>query len=183
MEKRKRTREIKIGNLILGGDNPILIQSMCNIKTSKVEEVAAQINRCASLGADLMRLSVLDEEDARSFKAIKSLVNIPLIADIHFDYKLALLSIENGADAIRINPGNIGGLDKVEAIVNLCKEKGVAIRVGANSGSIKKDYEGLSKAEALLASVDEYVKILESFSFHNIVISLKGSSIEDCLEA
>lgn len=159
---------------------------MCSIKTSKVEEVAAQINRCAALGAETMRLSCLDEADARAFAEIKKRVAIPLIADIHFDYRLALLSMESGVDAIRINPGNIGSVDKVEAVVDLAKAKGVPIRVGVNSGSLDRSvYCGKEKirAEWLVESARKHVKILEDLDFHDIVISLKGSDALETIAA
>ena len=117
MNSREKTRPVQIGNLQLGGQNRVLVQSMCSIKTSRVDEVSDQINRCAALGADMMRLSCLDYEDAAAFLAIKKKTRIPLIADIHFDYRLALLAMDSGVDAIRINPGNVGGLDRISAIV------------------------------------------------------------------
>ena len=136
--KRTETRKINIGNITIGGENKVLIQSMCNIKTSKVDEVIDQINDCAALGASLMRVSVLDEEDAKAIKIIKENTSIPIVADIHFDYRFALLAIENGVDKIRINPGNIGSKDKIKQVVDACKEHNVAIRVGVNSGSLDK---------------------------------------------
>ena len=139
MKIREKTRKITIGNLTIGGQDKILIQSMCDIKTSNVLEVAKQINECASLGADLMRVSILDEEDALAIKEIKKLINIPLVADIHFDYKLGILSIENGADKIRINPGNIGDDQKLLEIINTAKKYNVPIRIGVNKGSLEKD--------------------------------------------
>jgi (E)-4-hydroxy-3-methylbut-2-enyl-diphosphate synthase len=170
----------------MGGNNHVIIQSMANIKTSKVEEVSAQINRCASLGAELMRVSVLDFEDAKAIKEIKKLTTIPLVADIHIDYRLAIEAINNGVDAIRLNPGNIGSLDRIQAVVSKCQEHHVPIRIGVNSGSLDKSiYDGKSpiKGEYLARSAEKHVKILEDLGFHDIVISLKGSSALETLEA
>ena len=186
MRKREGTNVIKIGNLTIGGDSHVLIQSMANIPTKKVEEVSAQINRCAALGAQIMRVSVLDEEDARAIKDIKERVSIPLVADIHFDYRLALLSLESGVDAIRINPGNIGSIDNVKKVVDACKAHRAPIRIGVNSGSLEKQFEQEGekvRAAALLESAKKHVKILEDLGFYDIVISLKGSSALETLEA
>jgi len=186
MYKRSQTRPVWVNNLQIGGNEEVVIQSMCNIKTEKVSLVAAQINRCAALGAKLMRCSVLDEADAKAFAQIKALTSIPLVADIHFDYRLALLSLENGADAIRINPGNIGDEGKVAKIVAACKEHHAPIRIGVNSGSLDKSiYQGkeLIKSDWLLESAKKHVEILERHDFHDIVISLKGSSVKESLEA
>ena len=183
---RENTKKIKVGNTSIGGANNVLIQSMCNIKTSNVKEVIDQINRCQSLGADLMRVSVLDFDDAKAIKEIKKGINIPLIADIHFDYRLAIESIVSGADAIRINPGNIGSNDNVKKIVELCKEKNIPIRVGVNSGSIDKNVNNdtsIVAAAQLVESAKKMVKILEDFDFYNIVISLKGSHVLETIEA
>lgn len=183
---RKQTRPIFLGKTQLGGSEHILIQSMCSIKTSKVEEVSAQINRCAALGAEAMRLSVLDEEDARSFGEIKKRTTIPLIADIHFNYKFALLALEGGVDAVRINPGNIGSVEGIKAVVEACKARRAPIRVGVNSGSIDKSiYEGkeVIASEVLVASAMKHVKILEDLDFHDIAISLKGSDVRETVEA
>ena len=183
---RKQTRPIFLGKTQLGGSEHVLIQSMCSIKTSKVEEVSAQINRCAALGAEAMRLSVLDEEDARSFGEIKKRTTIPLIADIHFNYKFALLALEGGVDAVRINPGNIGSVEGIKAVVEACKAHHVPIRVGVNSGSIDKSiYEGkeVIASEVLVASAMKHVKILEALDFHDIAISLKGSDVRETVEA
>ena len=186
MRNRLQTRPVTLGSLRLGGNPTPLIQSMCSIKTSRVEEVSAQINRCAALGADAMRLSVLDMEDAYAFKEIKKRVNIPLIADIHFDYRLALASIESGVDAVRINPGNIGAKENIQAVVDACKEKHIPIRIGVNSGSLDKDFvvgKEIVAASALVASAKKHVDILESMGFYDIVISLKGSSAKETIEA
>ena len=183
---RTKTRKIKIGNISIGGQNNVLIQSMCNIKTSRVDEVAAQINRCALLGADLMRLSILDMEDAKAIKEIKAKTNIPLIADIHFDYRLALEVMHNGIDAVRLNPGNIGSKENIKQVVDLAKEKHIPIRVGVNSGSIDKEINNstsIVNAKELVESAKRTVKILEDLDFYDIVISLKGSHVLETIEA
>lgn len=170
----------------MGGQDKVLIQSMCNIKTSHVPEVIAQINACADLGADLMRVSVMDEEDARAIKEIKKGIHIPLVADIHFDYYLALIAMENGVDKIRINPGNIGIIDKIKQVVEMAKAKHIPIRVGVNSGSLDKtinDYSHLYTARELVKSAQKHVKILEDLGFYDIVISLKGSSVKETIAA
>ena len=186
MLKRSQTRPVSLGQTRLGGQEKVLIQSMASIKTSKIEEVSAQINRCAALGCDIMRLSCLDMEDARSFAAIKKLTNIPLVADIHFDYRFALEAIRGGVDAVRINPGNIGDIERIEQVVSACKERHVPIRIGVNSGSLDKSIsQGEPKVlgKHLVESAKKHVSILESLDFHDIVISLKGSSPLETIEA
>lgn len=186
MKKRSQTRPVHLGKLRLGGQEKILIQSMCSIKTSKIEQVSEQINRAASFGADLMRLSCLDMEDALAFKEIKKRVKIPLVADIHFDYRLALACLESGVEAIRINPGNIGSFDRIKAVVDKAKEHHAPIRIGVNSGSLDKAiYQGkeVIAAQYLLQSAAKHVKILEDLDFHDIVLSLKGSSVKETVEA
>jgi len=186
MKARSKTRPVRIGNLTLGGSDRVLIQSMCSIKTSSVQEVSDQINRCAALGADLMRLSCLDEEDAAAFAKIKEKVSIPLVADIHFDYRLAISALEHGADAVRINPGNIGSRDRIAAVVACCKKKHAPIRVGVNSGSLDPsiyDGPGAIHAADLLNSVKKHVGILEELDFHDIVVSLKGSNVLETVKA
>ncbi|MCQ2792865.1 MAG: flavodoxin-dependent (E)-4-hydroxy-3-methylbut-2-enyl-diphosphate synthase [Bacilli bacterium] len=183
---REKTKRIQIGNTFIGGTNNVLIQSMCNIKTERYKEVADQINRCEKLGADLMRVSVLDEKDAEAIKEIKKLINIPLIADIHFDYRLAIKSIESGADAVRLNPGNIGSKENIEKVVSLCKQKHIPIRIGVNSGSIDKEINNSTKSvrsNELNESAKRTVKILEDLEFYDIVISLKGSHVLETVEA
>ena len=186
MLPRENTKKIKVGNISIGGENKVLIQSMCNIKTSKVDEVVKQINECAALGADLMRVSVLDMEDAKAIKDIVRQIHIPLIADIHFDYRLAIESINSGVNAIRINPGNIGSKENIEKVVSLCKEKHIPIRVGVNSGSIDKEVNNntnVVNSNELIESVKRTIKILEDLNFYDIVISLKGSHVLETIEA
>ena len=183
--KRTLTKQIKIGRLTIGGQNKVLIQSMCKHKTSHVEEIIKEINECVALGAKLMRVSILDEEDAKAIAAIKKSIKVPLVADIHFDPNLAILAIKNGANKIRLNPGNISDENKIKEIVELAKKKHVAIRVGANSGSLSKvlaDFD-IPLAHKLILSVKEQVKILEKYDFHDIVISLKASNIQETIRA
>ena len=183
--KRNETKQFKISNVLIGGQNKVLIQSMCKHKTSHVNEVIKEINECASLGADLMRVSVLDMEDALAIKEIKKGISIPLVADIHFDPRLAIQAILSGADKIRLNPGNIKDEEKIKEIVELAKKNHVVIRVGANSGSINSAFEsqGLSLCEKLVYSAKEQVAILEKYDFHNIVVSLKASDIHQTIDA
>lgn len=183
---REKTKSIKIGSIQIGGQNKVLVQSMCNIKTSNFKEVSKQINECAKLGVDLMRVSVLDMEDALAIAKIKENISIPLIADIHFDYRLAIQSINSGVDAIRINPGNIGSKDKIKAVVDLCKEKHIPIRIGVNSGSIDQEINNTTatvRANELVESAAKTVKILEDLEFYDIVISLKCSHVLETIEA
>lgn len=183
---RTQTRKINIGDITLGGQNKVLIQSMCNIKTSDVNEVIKQINECASLGADLMRVSVLDMDDAKAIKQIMPSISIPLVADIHFDYKLALECIENGISAIRINPGNIGKEENILELINKCKEKHIPIRIGVNSGSFDEDihnYKEHYSGEKLFLSAKKHVEILEKYGFYDIVISMKASSSKETIDA
>ena len=186
MRKRNETRQVKVGNLSIGGQDKVVIQSMCNIKTENYEAVAAQINECNALGAEMMRVSVMDIADANAIKEIKKRISIPLVADIHFDYRLAILAMENGVDKIRINPGNIGDIENVKKVVELAKEKHIPIRIGVNSGSLDKsihDYSSKYTAEKLVASAKKHVEILESLGFYDIVISLKGSNVLETVEA
>ena len=183
--KRTNTRQFKIKNTTIGGQNKVLIQSMCKHKTSHVDEIIEEINECAKLGADLMRVSILDEEDAMAIKEIQKGISIPLIADIHFDPRLAILAINNGVDKIRLNPGNIKNEEKIKEIVELAKKKGVVIRVGANSGSVDSSFDekDISLSEKLVYSAKKQVEILEKYDFHNIVISLKASNIHETIAA
>lgn len=183
---RNKTKRIKIGNTTIGGSDNVLIQSMCNIKTSNVEEVVKQINECSKLGADIMRVSVLDFDDVAAIKEIVPQITVPLVADIHFDYRFAIESVRNGASAIRINPGNIGGEEKVEEVVKVCKQYNVPIRIGVNSGSIDKNINNNTakvNAKELVKSAERMVKLLEKFRFYDIVISLKGSDVRETVEA
>lgn len=180
---RLHSKSLKLGNITIGGQDKVLLQSMCTIKTSKTEEVAAQINRCAALGADLMRVSVLDIEDALSISALRKLIHIPLVCDIHFDYRLALICLEQGAEAIRINPGNIGGREKVKAVAESALAHKAIIRVGVNVGSLEPEAAEMPIAEALVYSARKHVRILEDCGFRDIVISLKADNVADTIKA
>lgn len=186
MLPREKTKQLLIGSLKLGGQNQVLIQSMCNIKTSRVKEVVAQINEAALLGASLMRVSIVDEDDAYALKEIKKHIIVPIVADIHFDYRLALLAIENGADKVRLNPGNLNDPKKIKEIVKLCQIKNIPIRVGVNFGSLDKEIASLKHltiGEKLVSSAQKQVTLLEEYGFENIVISLKGSDVLSTIEA
>ncbi|MGI6512473.1 MAG: flavodoxin-dependent (E)-4-hydroxy-3-methylbut-2-enyl-diphosphate synthase [Catenisphaera adipataccumulans] len=184
--KRTETRQCKIGSLPLGGNDHIYIQSMCNIKTSQVSAVVSQIHELETLGCEIIRVSCMDMEDAQAIKAITDQIHIPLVADIHFDYKLALACIEAGADAIRLNPGNIGRRENVEAVVKACKAKHIPIRIGINSGSLEKDIHekyGRPTAEGMIESARRHVRILEEMDFYDTVLSFKSSDPLLCIEA
>ena len=183
---RMVTREVHIGNKVIGGDNPILIQSMTNTKTENVEATVAQIKALEKAGCDIIRCAVPTMEAAEALKKIKAEINIPIVADIHFDYRLAIAAIENGADKIRINPGNIGSTDRIKAVVDAAKEKNIPIRVGVNSGSLEKElvakYNGVT-AEGLVESALDKVKIIEDLGYDNLVISIKSSDVMMCVKA
>lgn len=184
--KRDETRAIKIGNLTIGGNNEVIIQSMTNTKTKDIKATVKQINELADAGCQLVRLAVLNMEDALAIKEIKSQVNIPLVADIHFDYRLALQAIESGIDKIRINPGNIGSIDKVKLVVEACKKRQIPIRIGVNGGSLEKDIlekYGRPTAKGMIESAKKHVEILESLDFYDICISLKSSNTLLTIEA
>ncbi|WP_270398569.1 flavodoxin-dependent (E)-4-hydroxy-3-methylbut-2-enyl-diphosphate synthase [Catenibacterium mitsuokai] len=176
---REETRSVQVGNLTIGGNNHVVIQSMCNTKTKNVEATIKQINALQQAGCELVRVAVFDKEDAYAIKEIKKGIHIPLVADIHFDYKLALIAIESGIDKVRINPGNIGSIEKVKAVVDACKKKHIPIRIGVNGGSLEKDIlekYGEPTPEGMVESAMKHVKILEDLDFHDIVISLKSSN-------
>ena len=183
---RKNTRAIKVGNVQIGGNNKVVIQSMCNTKTKNIEETVKQIIELEKVGCEIIRVACLDLEDAKAIKEIKSKINIPIVADIHFDYKIALEAIKSGVDKIRINPGNIGDEEKVKAVVEACKEKNIPIRIGVNGGSLEKDLlekYGKPTAKAMVESAKRHVQILESLDFYDIAISLKASNLDLCIEA
>ena len=176
---REETRNVQVGNLTIGGNNHVVIQSMCNTKTKNVEATIKQINALEQAGCELVRVAIFDKEDAYAIKEIKKGIHIPLVADIHFDYKLALIAIESGIDKVRINPGNIGSIEKVKAVVDACKEKHIPIRIGVNGGSLEKEIlekYGEPTPEGMVESAMKHVKILEDLDFHDIVISLKSSN-------
>lgn len=183
---RRSTRVVEIGNVSIGGNHPVVVQSMTNSDTRDAEATISQIRRLEDAGCEIVRVAVLDEEAAAAITRIKSSINIPLVADIHFDHRLAIKSIEAGADGLRINPGNIGGQDKVRDLVKVCRERGIPIRIGVNAGSLDKPilarYGGVC-ARAMVESAMEHVKILQDCDFHQIKISLKASSVMLTVEA
>ncbi|MBR4444310.1 MAG: flavodoxin-dependent (E)-4-hydroxy-3-methylbut-2-enyl-diphosphate synthase [Solobacterium sp.] len=184
--KRWETRQIYVGNIPLGGQNRCILQSMTNVPAKDVDASVRQILELEERGCEIIRTAVLDEEDARAIKEIKERIHIPIVADIHFNYRLALLSVEAGADAIRINPGNIGDRSHTEAVVNACKEKHIPIRIGINGGSLEKPllekYGGIC-AEAMIESAHRHVDILEELGFYDICLSFKSSDVRLTVEA
>ena len=183
---RNDTKVIHIGNRVIGGGNPILIQSMSNTKTENVEATVKQILELEQAGCDIIRVAVPTKEAAEAIREIKKQIHIPLVADIHFDYRLAIAAIENGADKIRINPGNIGTRDRVQAVVDKAKEHGIPIRVGVNSGSLEKHliekYGGVT-AEGIVESALDKVSMIEQMGYDNLVISIKSSDVLMCVKA
>lgn len=183
---RDHTKKIRIGDRVIGGGSPILIQSMTNTRTEDVEGTVEQILRLEEAGCDIIRCTVPDQEAAQAIGEIKKRIHIPLVADIHFDHRMAIAAIENGADKIRINPGNIGSTDKVAAVVKAAKERNVPIRVGVNSGSLEKDilekYGGVT-AEGIVESALDKVKMIEDMGYDNLVISIKSSDVLMCVKA
>lgn len=178
MFKRQDTKKINVGNLTIGGDNNLIIQSMTNTKTTDTKKTVEQILKLEELGCQLIRVACPTIEDAKNIKEIKKHIHIPLVADIHFNYKIALEAIKAGADKIRINPGNIGNKDRVKEVVLACKEKNIPIRIGVNAGSLEKDIlkkYSFPTAEAMIESAKLHVKILEELEFYDIIISLKSS--------
>lgn len=186
MAYRDHTRVVRIGDPLIGGGNPILIQSMTNTPTEDVEATVAQILRLEKAGCDIIRCTVPNEEAAKAIGQIRRRIHIPLVADIHFDYRMAIAAIENGADKVRINPGNIGGEEKLDAVVRCAKEHGVPIRVGVNSGSLERDlvekYGGVTP-EGLVESALDKVSMIEKCGYSNIVISIKSSDVLTCVKA
>lgn len=183
---RTQTKEIRIGNCIIGGGHPVAIQSMTNTKTEDVEATVAQILKLEAAGCEIIRCAVPTMEAAEALKEIKKQIHIPLVADIHFDYRLAIAAIENGADKIRINPGNIGDESRVKAVVDKAKEYGIPIRVGVNSGSLEKEllekYGGVT-AEGIVESAMDKVHMIERLGYDNLVVSIKSSDVLMCVEA
>ncbi|EQB88171.1 (E)-4-hydroxy-3-methylbut-2-enyl-diphosphate synthase [Clostridium punense] len=183
---RKETRKIKIGNLYIGGDSKVAIQSMTNTDTRDVKATVEQILKLKAAGCDIVRCAVPDMEAAEAIKEIVKGINIPLVADIHFDYRLALKAIENGVSKLRINPGNIGSIERVKAVAEAAKEKNIPIRIGVNSGSLEKDLlkkYGKVCPEALVESALNHVKILEDVNFNDIIISIKSSDVVQMIES
>lgn len=186
MVTREHTRKITVGNVQIGGQNKVVIQSMCNTKTKNIESTVKQILELEKAGCEIIRVACLDKEDAKAIREIKKQIHIPIVADIHFDYRIALEAIEAGVDKIRINPGNIGSEEKVKMVVNSCKEKGIPIRIGVNGGSLEKDLlekYGKPTAEAMIESAKRHVDILEKLNFYDYAISLKASNLDLCISA
>ncbi|MDE6950921.1 MAG: flavodoxin-dependent (E)-4-hydroxy-3-methylbut-2-enyl-diphosphate synthase [Lachnospiraceae bacterium] len=186
MTYREKTKTINIGGKVIGGGNPIAIQSMTNTPTENIEATVAQIKRLEAAGCEIIRCTVPTIEAAKALKEIKKQIGIPLVADIHFDYRMAVAAMENGADKIRINPGNIGDKDKVKAVVDTAKERRIPIRVGVNSGSLEKElvekYYGVT-AQGILESALDKVHMIEDMDYDNIVISIKSSDVMMCVKA
>lgn len=183
---RQRTRSVQIGQVRIGGGAPVAIQSMTNTRTEDVSATVAQIHRLEQAGCEIIRCTVPTSEAARALKEIKKQIHIPLVADIHFDYKMAIAAMENGADKIRINPGNIGSAERVKAVVDVARERNIPIRVGVNSGSLEKPllekYGGVTP-EALVESALDKVHIIEEMGYENVVISIKSSDVMNCIHA
>lgn len=186
MLAREKTRVISIGNVKIGGTNPIAIQSMCNTKTEDVAATVAQIHRLEKAGCQIIRCTVPTHEAALAIREIKKQISIPLVADIHFDYRMAIEAMENGADKIRINPGNIGSRERIKAVVDCARERSIPIRVGVNSGSLEKDliakYGGHVTAEGIVESALNKVHLIEDMGYDNLVISVKSSDVMMCAE-
>lgn len=183
---RHKTREVRIGNVVIGGEHPIAVQSMTNTRTEDVEATVAQILLLEAAGCEIVRCTVPTQEAAEALREIKKQIHIPLVADIHFDYKMAIAAIENGADKIRINPGNIGSEERVRAVVEKAKEYNVPIRIGVNSGSLEKDllekYGGVT-AEGIVESALDKVHVIERMGYENLVVSIKSSDVMMCVKA
>ena len=184
--ERKDTRKIMVGNVQIGGQDKVVIQSMCNTKTKDVDSTVKQILELEKVGCEIIRVACLDLEDAKAIKKIKEKINIPIVADIHFDYRIALEAINSGVDKIRINPGNIGSEERVKKVVDACKEKKIPIRIGVNAGSLEKELlekYGKPTAKAMVESAKKHVEILEKLDFKDYLISLKASNLDLCIES
>ena len=183
---RISTRKIYVGGVQIGGQNRVSIQSMCNTKTKDIDSTVKQILELEKSGCEIIRVACLDIEDAKAIKSIKEKIHIPIVADIHFDYKIALQAIESGVDKIRINPGNIGDEEKVRSVVEGCKAKNIPIRIGVNAGSLEPELlekYGKPCSDAMIESAKRHVEILENLGFYDICISLKASNLDMCVEA
>lgn len=184
--KRTQTRKIMVGNVEIGGQNKVVIQSMCNTKTKEVEATVKQILELEKAGCEIIRVACLDKEDAKAIHDIKQQIHIPIVADIHFDYQIALEAIKSGVNKIRINPGNIGSKERVKAVVDACQENKIPIRIGVNAGSLEKELlsrDGKPTAKAMVESAKKHVEILENLGFYDYAISLKASNLDLCIEA
>ena len=186
MINRNNTRKIMVGNIQIGGNNEVVIQSMTNTKTKDVESTVNQILELEKNGCEIIRVACPDIEDAKAIKEIKKQIHIPIVADIHFDYRIALEAVKAGVDKIRINPGNIGSKERIKLVVDACKEKKIPIRIGVNAGSLEKDLlekYGRPTPEAIVESAKRHVEILEDLDFYDICISLKASDLDMCIKA
>ncbi|OGI26363.1 MAG: 4-hydroxy-3-methylbut-2-en-1-yl diphosphate synthase [Candidatus Moranbacteria bacterium RBG_13_45_13] len=185
--KRRKTRKVKIGNIYIGGDAPVAVQSMANTKTSDVAATVRQIKELEKAGCEIIRVAVPDMQAAKALGKIKKKISIPLVADIHFSHELALEAVRQGVDKLRINPGNIGSVEKVKQVVAACKKKKIPIRIGVNAGSLEKDilakYKNKATAAGMVESAMRHIQILEKLNFRDIVISLKASDIERTVES
>jgi len=180
VQPRRKTRQVKVGNVLVGGDAPIAVQSMTNTPTTDIDATVAQVHRLEQAGVDIVRISVPDQESAEAMPEILRQVSVPVIADIHFSYKMALLALDAGVHGLRLNPGNIGGRERVERVVAAAKEHGVSIRIGVNAGSLEKELNekyGEPCADAMVESALNHIRILEEMDFHDIKVSLKASNI------
>lgn len=183
---RAETRSIRVRDLMIGGNEHVVIQSMCNTRTKDIEKTIAQILQLEACGCELVRMAIIDEEDAKAIREIRNRTHIPLVADIHYDYRLAIAAVENGIDKIRLNPGNIGSKENVQAVVSVCKQHHIPIRIGINSGSLEKDIHekyGKPTAAGMMESAKRHVAILEELDFHDICLSFKSSDPLLCIEA
>ena len=183
---RTETRKIMVGNVQIGGQNKVVIQSMCNTKTKDVKSTIKQILELEKVGCEIIRVACLDIEDAKAIKEIKKQIHIPIVADIHFDYRIALEAIASGVDKVRINPGNIGSQDRVKAVVEACKNRHIPIRIGVNAGSLEKELlekYGKPTAKAMVASAKRHIDILENLDFKDYAVSLKASNLDLCIES
>lgn len=185
MVKRNETRKIKVGDVQIGGNNEVVIQSMTNTTTKDVESTVKQILELENVGCKIIRVACLDNEDAKAIKQIKQKIHIPIVADIHFDYRIALEAIQAGVDKIRINPGNIGSKERVKKVVDECKKHNIPIRIGVNGGSLEKDLlvDGKPTAKGMVESARRHIQILEELDFYDICLSLKASDLDLCIEA
>ena len=184
--KRTQTRKIMVGNVAIGGQDKVVIQSMCNTKTKDIEATVKQILALEKIGCEIIRVACLDKEDAKAIREIKKQIHIPIVADIHFDYLIALEAIEAGVDKIRINPGNIGSEERVKAVVEACKKHKIPIRIGVNAGSLEKELlarDGKPTAKAMVESAKKHIEILEKLDFYDYAISLKASNLDLCIES
>ncbi len=181
MKKRIETRPVKVGNILIGGQNKVVIQSMTNTKTKNIKETVKQINALSDIGTEIVRVAILDLDDATAIKEIKKQVSVPIVADIHFNPDFAIAAILNGVDKIRLNPGNIEDESKIKEIVKLCKQRNIPIRIGINAGSLNKKYK--HSEEAMIESAKDHIKILESLDFHDICLSFKSSDALETIKA